>query len=272
MAGGTADTAGVCRRDAMIEADDWRGPALRRGPLRHGAADVDESVGDDAEPDPARHSGVALVAAAVESVPALDDADAALASGAPFLAVAEPALPLLALALGTFGRAVGNAHALDALGFRRPLVLRGVEGGVGRHQARRAAQPCRQRFDVAVQQVAVGGPPTVDFVGGDDLVFGLLEFHHLAELGRLAGLAFADDFRRWLEHAEHLAFAAGVAAEDAGAGLLHHLADQRHHPLDLRAQTLQRQLLADIGRAFHPAGDLRGEALRLPHHAARRTE
>src|ERR1700674_2391926 len=119
--------------------------------------------------------------------------------------------------------------------------------------------------------LAAGRPPGKSHAGAV-LVFALLEFHHLAELGRLAGLAFADDFRRWLEQADNLAFAARIAAEDAGAGLLHHLAHQRHHRLDLRAQALQRQLLADIARAFHPGGDLRGEALRLPDHAARRTE
>jgi hypothetical protein len=46
--------------------------------LVQGATDVDEIVGDDAEPDPAPHSGVALVAAAVEAVSAFGDADAAL--------------------------------------------------------------------------------------------------------------------------------------------------------------------------------------------------
>ena len=39
--------------------------------LVEGAADVDEVVGDDAEPDPAFHSIVALVAAAIEAVAAL---------------------------------------------------------------------------------------------------------------------------------------------------------------------------------------------------------
>ena len=61
-----------------------------RGLLVEGAADVDEIVGDDAEADPAFHSVVALVAAAVEAVPAFGHADAALASGAPFLPLTEP--------------------------------------------------------------------------------------------------------------------------------------------------------------------------------------
>jgi hypothetical protein len=49
------------------------------------AADVDEVVGDHTQPDPAVHSDEALEAAAVEAVSAFDHADAALASGAPFL-------------------------------------------------------------------------------------------------------------------------------------------------------------------------------------------
>jgi len=54
---------------------------------------------------------------------AFDHADAALTAGAPFLALAELALFLLASARGTFGRAIGNADPFDALGFRRRLVL-----------------------------------------------------------------------------------------------------------------------------------------------------
>src|SRR5580704_7001477 len=51
--------------------------------LFHGATDVDDVVGDDAEAHPAVHSDVALVSAAVEAVSPFDDADASLASGAP---------------------------------------------------------------------------------------------------------------------------------------------------------------------------------------------
>jgi hypothetical protein len=74
-----------------------------RGLLVQGAADVDEIVGDDAEPDPAFHSGIPLVSAAIEAASAFGQADAALASGAQFLAIAEPALLLFALARDAFG-------------------------------------------------------------------------------------------------------------------------------------------------------------------------
>jgi hypothetical protein len=60
-----------------------------RGGLRfHGATDVDNIVGDDTEPDRAAHTDVALVSAAVEAVPPLDDANASLGPGAPLLTVA----------------------------------------------------------------------------------------------------------------------------------------------------------------------------------------
>src|SRR5438105_239509 len=103
--------------------------------------------------DPALDTGIPLVPAATQSVPSLDHADATLASGPPFLAVAEPALLLLAFALGALGGAVGDADALDALGFRGRLVLGRVEAGIRRHQVRRAAQRCLMRFDRGKQQV-----------------------------------------------------------------------------------------------------------------------
>ena len=138
------------RRDAAMVAEglaanlcraDWR-PAITSRPARpRPGADVDEVVGDDAEPDPAFHSGVALVAAAVEAVSASGDADSCLASGAPFLALAEPALLLLALARRALGGAIGNAHALDALGFGRLFIVGGIECGARRHEARNASEP-----------------------------------------------------------------------------------------------------------------------------------
>src|SRR5262249_59437715 len=90
-------------------------------------------VGDDAEPDPALHTIITFVSTAGEAVPALDDADAALATGSPLLAVAEPALLLLAFARRALARAIGDADPFDPLGLGRCLVLGGVEGGVGGH-------------------------------------------------------------------------------------------------------------------------------------------
>jgi len=83
---------------------------LRGRLLFDSATDV---VGDDAEAD---HSDGALVAAAVETVSLFDDADASPASCAPLLAVAEPALSLLAFSLRAFGRAIGDPVGIQAPG------------------------------------------------------------------------------------------------------------------------------------------------------------
>ena len=125
-----AGVAGGCCRSAY-----W-GRASFGGVLVHCPADVDDVISDHAEGDPALHPDEALVAAAAETVSAFDHADASFATGAPLLAVAEPALLLLASALCTFGRAIGNADTFDALGSRCCLVLIGIERRVGCDQAR----------------------------------------------------------------------------------------------------------------------------------------
>ena len=99
------------------------------------------------------------------------------------------------------------------------------------------------RLDGCDQQVGVIRPPIIDLVVDNDLVLGLLQLDHLAEFGRLAGLALADDFCCWLEQAHELAVAARVAVHDARTGLLHHLPHERHHGIELIAQVRQRQLL-----------------------------
>src|SRR6476619_4630889 len=101
--------------------------------LLNGAPEVELIVGTDTEPDPAVHPNIALVAASSEAVAPLDHADASFRPGAPFLPVAGAALPLLALALGALGRAIGNTDALDALMFRSRLVLGRVECSIRRH-------------------------------------------------------------------------------------------------------------------------------------------
>jgi hypothetical protein len=93
---------------------------LRWGLLLYRTADI-EVVGDDAEADPSLHSILALVPATAETVPPLGNTDATFASGSPSLAVAEPALLLLALPLRALGGAVGNANPFDTLRFSPPL-------------------------------------------------------------------------------------------------------------------------------------------------------
>ena len=126
--------------------------------LVDGAADVDEIIGDHAEPDPAPHSILAFVATTVEAVSPLGHADAALASGTPFLTVAEPALLLFAPTLNALGGAVGDADALDALGFGSGLVLAGIEGRVGSDEVRRASKRRLMDVDRRNKQIGIVGP------------------------------------------------------------------------------------------------------------------
>src|SRR6516164_459482 len=64
------------------------------------ATNIDEVVGKHPKSDPAFDANIASISAAVETMPPLGDADAPLAAGAPFLAVSEPTLLLLAFAFG----------------------------------------------------------------------------------------------------------------------------------------------------------------------------
>ena len=134
--------------------DGWQ-ERLRDRLLLDGAPEVEHIVGNDTEPDPAVHPNVALVAASSEAVAPLDHADASFRPGAPFLTVAEPALPLLALALGALGRAIGNADALDAFRLRGRLIPERVECGIRCHQTRRAAEQRLMCLDRGDQQVRV---------------------------------------------------------------------------------------------------------------------
>jgi hypothetical protein len=92
-------------------------------------------------------------------VSAFDDADASLASGAPFLAAAEPALLLLAFARSALGGVIGDADALDTTLFRRRLILSRIEGGIGGDQVRRAPELCLVKLDRRDQEVAFARPP-----------------------------------------------------------------------------------------------------------------
>src|SRR5262252_299789 len=120
---------------------------LRLRRLFHSATDVDEVVSYDAEADPAIHSDRSLVAATAKAVSPFDDADAPLASSAPLLAVTEPALFLLAFAFKAFGRAIGNADALDALRLRSSFIAGGIECSVRRDQEPSRLRPSPVKSD-----------------------------------------------------------------------------------------------------------------------------
>src|ERR1700730_12928971 len=240
--------------------------------FRQGIAHADQIVGDDTEADPALHAGLALVAAAVETVAALDHADAPLAARAPFLTVAEPAFLLLALALEALGRPVGNTDALDTLGLGRGLVVGGVEARIRRHKTRRAPQCGLMFLDGRDEQVRVGRALIVDLVVDHDLVLRFLQFDQLAELVGLAGLPLADDLCCRLEQAEDLGLVVRVAVEDARSCLGDDLPHARYHLLELAPEAVERGMHRRARRVPLPIHDLPGEALGLPDHAARGIE
>src|SRR5262249_1865392 len=96
---------------------------------------------------------------------------------------------------------LGNAYSFDTLGFCSPLVFGGVEAGIFGHQIGCSSQFGSVRLDGGDQQVRVVRTLGIDCVVDNDLVFRLLQLHHLAELVGLGRLALADQFRRRLEQA-----------------------------------------------------------------------
>jgi len=217
-------------------------------------ADVDEVVGNDAEANPSLHSIEALVSAWAETVSPLGDADPPLGSSSPFLAVAEPALSLLSSALSAFGRAIVDADTFHAPGFRGGLVPGRVECSVRGQQVRYARELGVMDVDRRDEQVAIVGPAGVHFVVDHGLILGFLQLNHLAELVGLAGLTFANDLRRWLEHAEQLSLSPSIAAEDALPRLVDDASDEWQHLFKILAQTLQRDLLEDVPRPLRSVG------------------
>jgi hypothetical protein len=134
------------------------------------AADIDEIIGDDPKPDPALHSIAAGISAPVEAMPSLAHTDASLAPGAPSLPAAQPALFLLAPAVGAFGGATGNADSFDASGLCRELILGRVETGVSGEQVRYTSQLCRVLLDRRDQQIRIIGSLGIHLIVDDDLV------------------------------------------------------------------------------------------------------
>ena len=96
MAAGTANPPGQ-PGGFTIAAVRWVG--LWVALVLDRATNIDEVVGKHPKSDPAFDADIASISAAVETVPPLGDADSPLAAGAPFLAIAEPTLLLLAFAL-----------------------------------------------------------------------------------------------------------------------------------------------------------------------------
>ena len=220
------------------------------------ATDVDQVIGDDAQADPALDAGQAFVATAVQAMAALEETDPAFAACAPLLSVAEPAFLLEPLSLRTaLGREVGDGDSLDAADLRGERIAMREKGGIGGEQIRHATQKLPMHVKSGKQQIAVRGTLRVDLVVRDDLRFGFLDLHHLAELGGLGGFALTDHLGVRLEEAHELAGNVRVALEEALTCLMHDLAHQGDHPLKVGFVCLQAQLIQKAAGALAPRGN-----------------
>ena len=150
--------------------------------------EIDQVIGDHPEGDPALHSVLAAISAAVEAMAAFADADTAFAASAPSLPVAEPSLLLLAPALSTLRGVIGDADPFHALGFRRSFVLGRVEAAISGDQTWNPSQLSFMCVDRRDQQRGIARPLLVDLVVDDDLVLCFLQFYQLAKLGSLPAL------------------------------------------------------------------------------------
>src|SRR2546428_298402 len=213
-------------------------------------ADIDEVIGNDSETDPAMHARVTFIEAAAESVASLEHADAPFATDAPFLSFAEPALLLALSTLRTLGTERRNRDLCDSHLLRRRFVGSGEKAGVAGDHARRHAEPLLVLFNRRDQQGRVRRPFVIDLVSDDDLVFRLLDFDHLAELGGLARFSFADDFAGVFKQTDDLAGRVGDALDDPSARLAHDLLHAGKHRVELFFQALQGRLLQHVSGAL----------------------
>jgi hypothetical protein len=109
----------------------------------------------------------------------------------------------------------------------------------------------------------------IDLVVGEDLLFGLLHLHQLAEFGGLASLALANDICLRFEQADDLVGRMCVALIDALPGLADDLSNARDHrqqilPLALRGRTVVPMLarLDAVNDIANESAGLADDALR----------
>ena len=138
---------------------------------------------------------------------------------------------------------------------------------IGGEQVRHPAQQILMHSEPREQQITVIGALVIDFVVGDDLLFGFLNLHHFAKLGRLGHFAFANDLGVRLEQTHELPGHMRIAFEETLAGLMHDLPHERDHLLQIRLGGLQTDLFDDPISALGVIRHLVGKAFGLPDHA-----
>src|SRR5712664_2267285 len=162
-----------------------------------GAAEHQQVIGDDTEPDPALHPALTAVPAPPQSVTSLERADPSFTTRAPAKRRACRPGALLA--------GLPRQHDVpDPAVVRRALIGPRGKASIGDGQLRRVVE----EGDVAIQrrepEVAVAGAPVAHGVVGDELPLGFLNLHPTAELRGLGQLALADDLGGCLETTHNL--------------------------------------------------------------------
>src|SRR5438128_3964804 len=115
-------------------------------------------------------------------MPTLENTDASLTSGAPFLKLFEPALLLPLLACGTLGGVTGNRDPARSHLLRLGFISSREEARIRRDRFRCASKRLHLLFQGGYQQSGVGGPLIANLVRRDDLVLGLLDLEQLSKL------------------------------------------------------------------------------------------
>jgi len=205
---------------------------------------VDEVIGDHAQSNPSPHAVLTAIATPVQSVPSLENADPAFASGAPALTLFERALflmspPLLAPCIPVGYRNIFHTHFLQFF-----LVGLRVEPGVCRHDPWQQARLLLVYFDCIHQQCGVAGTLIIDFEMRNDLVLGFLHLHQVAELRRLARFSFADNLGLRFEDTHELLIELRVPAKHARPRLFRYLLNSPHHSCQLAAESGELLLLS----------------------------
>src|SRR5258708_22750692 len=162
-----------------------------------------------------------------------ENPDAAFAASAPLLSLLEPALLLFLLAFLTFGGTTGNGHSLHAQFFRCGFIGGGEESRVGGGENWNATQQLLVLFDRRRQQIGITGALIEYFAVDDDLILRFLDFDHLAAFGWFTCLAFPNEFRIRLKHAQQLVLGSRVAFHEPSPRLLPHLLSPRNNFVDL---------------------------------------
>ena len=171
------------------------------------------------------------------------DTDATFASRTPTLAGAKPSLLLLAPAVSAFGGTIGYAHPLHAFGFRRGLVLAGIEPGIGGQQAVAAVgTPLAIGLPVALERPLTRG--RLELASTDPRVQPRIQLNFAAH---------PEDLRRLVEGVR---LAWQIAHQPEIARHMHHVALLSEETLASH-DDLAAYVRATVSTQFHPCGTAR---------------